>query len=307
MYSFRLRFRISDGVKLAFEEVIHTLIKIDSTQICLQGYGGESIKESKQLVTVGCGYKTPEDAYAAGVLTQDRLILAFAKLRFPADFGTRAAKGSLTIEGQKWLKKGTPRVRSLNDVHGLQVYETDPQPKFLAVAAEMRIILSKERTIAVLKEAFAIELNLNEKRRLAFELFSASSFVGYVDARFMLLMMAVETLIVPDLRAPKEVQLLDDLINMVTKSTVENKETIGNAIRGLRRESIRAAGRRLAANLGDLYDDQLSTEFFNQCYKIRNQLVHGHTPRPTFEDVNRINAQLERFAADMISYPEFQG
>jgi hypothetical protein len=308
MYSFRLRFRISDAVKLGLEQYDHTLSRNGNLMIQLRAHGrdkSKTIKDSRQLVVVGHGYASEEEAQNAGEVTTDQLIVAFARLRFPADFGGRAAKGSVTLAGQQWIEKQTG-VRCLTDVHGLQVYKTEPDPRFLGVNADATIVKSREMTVEVLKEAFAIEPVFNERRRLAFELFSASSFVRYVDARFMLLMMAVETLIEKDLRPAEEVQLIDKLIRCVEKTTIANKESIANALRGLREESIGAAGRRLAGNLKELYNDQLPGDFFIRCYRLRSRLVHGQTPRPNFDEVNAISAPLETFAADLISYPEFQ-
>lgn len=291
-------------MKFPFEETVIAVISSKKTKITLHSHQADtSIKDSTQLVLTGQGYETSEDAQTAGEISRDRLTLAFSKLRFPADFGDRAAKGFLTNYGLKMLEDESGS-KIFNDIHGLQIYESSLKPKFARINIAAFITKSRETTFEALHKAFAINLSINEKKRLAYELFSASSFTNYVDARFMLLMMALETLIEQNERISEEQVLIDQLIEIVRKSEISNKDAILGGLNNMRNESIGSAGRRLASNLKDNYMDKPPTAFFTLCYNLRSKLVHGHIPRPTFEEVGAYCAALETFVADLICYPE---
>jgi hypothetical protein len=303
-YTFRLRFNISDKVKFPFEETFITIVESEKNKITLRSHKADiSIKDTTQLVLRGEGYDTVEEAQAAGDIYRDRLTLTFSKLRFPADFGDRAAKGFWTKYGLEMLKDESGST-VLNDIHGLQVYDSNLNPKFSTVNANAFITKSKETTLEALSAAFSTNASIHEKKRLAFELFSASSFTHYADARFMLLMMALETLIEQSERVTEDQDLICQLINSVKISNISNKASLLSGLNNMRTESIGSAGRRLANNLKDNYMDKPPAIFFTLCYNLRSKLVHGHIPRPTFEEVGGVCAALETFVADLICYPE---
>jgi hypothetical protein len=41
--------------------------------------------------------------------------------------------------------------------------------------------------------------------------------------------------------------------------------------------------------------------FFDECYRLRSQLVHGAYPRPSRELVDKTAAQLEVYVGDLIA------
>jgi hypothetical protein len=303
-YTFRLRFKTSEKIKLPFDEQVIPVFKSGKVKIDLHAHQAEaSIKKSTQLVIKGQGYDTVEAAQLEGELCRDRLTIAFSKLRFPADFGDRAAKGSWTSYGLKMLEEQSG-TRVLNDIHGLQVYESNILVQFSTVSAKAFITKSRDETLKTLAAAFSINPIVHEKKRLAYELFSASSFADYVDARFMLLMMAVETLVQQNERENEEQELIDQLISCVNNSNIKNKDSIKGGLEGLRQESIGQAGKRLVSNLSNNYLDLIPERFFSFCYSLRSKLVHGHIPRPTFEEVGNVCGALENLVADLIAFPD---
>lgn len=287
-------------MKLPFEENVISIYNSDPITINLHSHQTDkSIKDSSQLVLKGHGYDTAETAQAAGEHSRDQLTVAFAMLRFPADFGDRAAKRHWTEYGLKILE-GQIGQRVLNDFHGLQVYETRINPKFSTVTANATIAKSKEMALKAFEHTFSKPYKIPERKRLAFDLFSASSFTNYADARFMLLMMAIETLIEQKERTEEEQELIDQLIDNVRAYDIGTKDSIIGGLKNLKQESIGTAGKRLANILTDKYMDMTPGQFFTHCYSLRSKLVHGHTPRPTFEEIGSVSATLELFTADLI-------
>jgi hypothetical protein len=74
--------------------------------------------------------------------------------------------------------------------------------------------------------------------------------------------------------------------------------------RTLRRES-RAivrdrGGRNRCRAIRDKAGSGTPAKFFTDCYTIRSNLVHGQLPRPTFETINGVVGELERFTRDLL-------
>jgi hypothetical protein len=104
----------------------------------------------------------------------------------------------------------------------------EPRPLFTAIKAEGVVKPSMRRaagTFAAAREMVSLEVTENE--RLAFELYAASFFQPSADARLLLAMMAIETLI--DL-PPREAEVRDvvqSLIEQVRKSDGSFSRTTG--------------------------------------------------------------------------------
>jgi hypothetical protein len=115
-------------------------------------------------------------------------------------------------------------------------------------------------------------------------------------------MMAVETLIEQEER-PEDVRAhVTQLIADTRDSGLaqNNRDSLVGSLELLKIESVGAAGRRLAASLGDrTYMDE-SPSIFTRCYEMRSQLVHGRFPRPAPGDVGSCAVGLECFAGDLL-------
>lgn len=101
-------------------------------------------------------------------------------------------------------------------------------------------------------DALQTDEKVPDRERLAYDLFSASFFALTADARFLNLMMAVETVIDQAERSKLVRQHVDDLLDRTRTAfalpEVERKSLIGG-LRWLRIQSVRHAGRQLAEML----------------------------------------------------------
>jgi hypothetical protein len=106
------------------------------------------------------------------------------------------------------------------------------------------------------------------------------------------------------------VALVDGFIAAVRDNPLPNSEqaSLEGALRWLRQESIRSAGRRLATEyLGDrTYDGRAAAKFFADCYDLRSELVHGGDIRKGRERAGARAGQLEVFVSDLI-FARFAG
>lgn len=310
-YSFRIRFNCSptDTIQCA-ENKLSVSVADKQPSIILRARRDDLlIRDSDQLVLVGSGYQTENDANTAGSRLQDALMVALARVRVGADFGCRAATGMFTHDGLKWVEKEKGGQRVLNNIHGLMVFQSEPKPCFASINAQMTYGASPEKFMSAFTQAIALQPQISDHDLLAYTLFNASFFQPTADSRFLLLVMSIEALIEPVLRSPSAQNHVASLIKQTESLSlplpIEERSSILGSLRRLRSESINQAGKRLTTErLGArVYGDKAASNFFSDCYQMRSELVHGNHPVPTFEEVNRVTATLEIFVSDLLTGP----
>jgi hypothetical protein len=307
-YTFRLRFDRSptDTVECT-ETGIFLCGEAESVEVFLRNKtSGQPIKEAQQLVLVGSGYATEAEAKDAGEFYEVALMVALARVRVGADFGSRAAKGAFTGEGLKLLEQQHGK-RILNDVHGLMVYEAEPRPGFAQTKANMLRGVNQESFLQAFNGAVVMHPKLTEREQLAFSLFNASFFQPTADSRFLLLVMSIEVLIEPAPRSIESQSHVKSLIAATKAASIpsEERESMLGTIRWLAKESINKAGRRLVTSrLGTRqYEGRSAADFFTHVYNMRSNLVHGNMPYPTFDMVGAVAAPLEVFVSELLTVP----
>jgi Apea-like HEPN len=306
-YSFRIRVNRS----------LHKFIDSDLTEVDLSpqdsgvalflraGVHEKSIKEAEQLVLAGEGFISEEAAKEAGQRFEDVFMVALAKGRIGADFGDRAPKSFFTLHGLKSFF-GLGERPTLNNVHGMMVYPSEPKPQFVALGPGTLLVGMTIETFQIEFRA-AAERNrkLTDRERIAFTLFNSSCFQPGADARFLLLMMAIEALIEPAQKSSEAMQLVDGFINQTKESAVQRaeKDSLIGSLKWLRDESINKAGQRLVREkLGDeAFEGKTASEFFADAYSIRSRLVHGKVPFPTFREIHRLGGTLELFVSHLLT------
>lgn len=307
-HSFRIRIDRSptDTIECA-ESELPLVEHANSVCVSLRNKSSDQpLKDAQHLVLVGTGYTTEREAKEAGKVYEVVLMVALARVRVGSDFGFRAAKGSFTSEGLKWLEHQRNE-RILNDVHGLMVYTAEPPPRFALTKAKMLRGASKETFLHAFKVAEIAQPCISDRERLAFSLFNASFFQPTADSRFLLLVMSIEALIELAARSAESQAHVKSLIATTKAALIlpDERESMLGAIRWLSKESINHAGRRLVtARLGmRQYDGRTAADFFSHVYQMRSNLVHGNLTYPTFEMVGAAAAPLEVFVSELLTAP----
>ena len=153
--------------------------------------------------------------------------------------------------------------------------------------------------------AYAIDTGgLSEARQVSYDLWAASFGQESAEARFALLMIALEAMIDPDPRSEQCRQHVDFLIRATKNSGLPTSEVASmvGVLNWLRNESIGQAGKNLARTLEPRqYNGMAPAAFFNKCYAVRSRLVHGLLPLPTLEEIGRWASPLQEFVADLLS------
>ena len=305
-YSFRIRFHLPNEYRIGINEpevIIGNYLRSDillkSKQV------DKPINESDILILRGDNYASQEQVENAGLHCKDILMLAFAQNHIGADFGYRAPTSFVTTAGLERFtrQRGVP---ILNDVHGLMTFKSEKNMQFAAVHAQPVVTRNKERFMTPIKLAFERNSSLSDQQRIAFDIYGAAFFQKSIDARFLMLMVAFETLLEQSKRSEKVQKHVAELIRLTRASSElppDDRNSIIGSLELLNRESIGQAGRKLVKCLGNrTYAGQKPHAFFDTCYAIRSKLVHGHVPRPKREDIVDICSSLELFVGDLISY-----
>ena len=269
-YCVRVRVRLGDRVRIASgEQEIAIGVESDKAVVLQSSPASLPLSEAQHVALIVKPYESETEAAEAAAHWRAILPRAFARINIGADFGDRAATGAATAQGLAALEV-EQGARVLNDVHGPMVFECAPWPKFVRIEASGTVGKPPDRLQAVVHTAALRNLAMSEREMLAYQLFSASFSAESADARFVLLMMALETLIEPEPRARSVVEHVDLLIATTENSDLPRNEvaSIAGSLRWLRSESVGQAGRRLAERLGGRrYMDEAPQIFFSRCYE----------------------------------------
>jgi len=308
-YAFRLRYvRSPRDTVNCFESTLKLPTTEPNYEVILKARDRDkTIEASGSLVLHGAGWTTPEEAERFGRFYADILARACARLRLGADFGDRAAKSWFTKEGLDAVSKQMGRP-ALNDVHGLMIYEQTSRPSVVFSSMTAGIVrgINLEQFLSVYNSTLSRPREISEQERAALLLFNASFFPESPDGRFMLLMMGVEVLIKQRPRLDNVKVIVQGFLSAVDETAdldQKEKHDLKSGLGYLQKESIRQAGRRLVREkLGDRkYKEMLAEDFFEYCYTLRSNLVHGNRPLPTRDEVGGAAAQLEVMLSDLLS------
>ena len=308
-YHFRIRFRIHRGWFLDYEEpTLEIRVSLGQDSYTLGSLGRIPIKEAEWLVlkSTGDGFPSREEAVSAGRSAKNAIRWCSAQMMVGLDLGDDRIHGGTS----DYLKRKTMEeqgIRVLNEPHGLMVYEEDEQhpTRFSSASGSLQV----GKPAAAFEEHFleAIDRNLrpSEKETLAFELYGLSHFEASPRARFLTLISAVETIME---YKPRSAEVLEHVANLVeaTKSSRLPRSEIDSilgTLSWLRKESISKAGKTFVEELlgTQKYDGKTAKEFFQYCYNVRSELMHGGKPSDHTMSLGHLVNRLDELAADLLA------
>jgi hypothetical protein len=311
-YCFRIRCNLSPRTRLGGDVSEIALNALGGEEITLRAAGKDeagnrhTLDHASEVAIIGRSYDTKGQATEAAETWLGTVQKAFARVNVGADFGDRAGNKSFFFKAGLKVVEEQVGQRTENDVHGITVFECDPWPLFVSSNVRIHTSPGAKRLSAAIDEAIEAAASMTAKERTAYNLYASSFFAQYEDARFALLMMAVEVLIDPQPRPDEVLTHVDQLIAATESSGLPQSEinSIVGSLRWLRNESIGQAGRKLAKLLrGQTYTEaeETSEEFFTRCYNLRGRLFHGGDPYPTREEVGERAAALELFVSHLLT------
>jgi hypothetical protein len=307
-FHFRVRFRLPHGRVLNSEEQsLDVRLPSASGPYVLAAVSGESLKESQWLLIkdVGDGFATEDEAAEAGRHVKNAVMWWGAKVRVGVDVGDNTTDAVVT---QYYIDQVREEqgIRLLNELHGLQVYEEDPElpTQFVASSVEAKLLKGIEDFEQYFREAVEMGLEFTERETLAFELYGLSHFESAERARFLTLVNAIESISENKARSPEAVKHVEKLIELTRDSGLPDSQvqSLVGSLNWLRQESISKTGRDFVDRfLGRReYGDKAAKQFFQHCYDVRSDLVHSGKPSDDTVALRTLVGELDRLVADLL-------
>ena len=273
---------------------------------------GGPINEASTLVFESHNWPSENEARRAAGKYIHALMLTFARLYLAVDFGHRTGPPGFSSDGLR-ARLAEALGRPVHDnSFGLEVYESEPQPAFLlhrALGSRPTVLLATTPQ-ALFERTFSLAVqnarDPSPAEQLALDLFHAALFQHSADARFVLLVMAVEALLEPAPRSPAAQALVErflETINAASEIPRDERSSLCGSARWLMSDSISRTGRKLSEKrLGDReYAGMKAAAFFTHCYDMRSRLVHSNPPVPSRDEIRTTLGTLQLFVSDLLT------
>ncbi|HEX9896130.1 MAG TPA: hypothetical protein VGA85_00510 [Dehalococcoidales bacterium] len=235
---------------------------------------------------------------AAAEKSKRALLYWVVEDRAGIDFGNGKQRGGVTDIGLKYFEQRF-KVPCRNDIHGIDVYESVENLRFVGVHADAKVGKNPLRLKTTFQREYITGRRFTEKQVLASEIYASSFFDVTPRARFITLVTAIEALLDQPLRSEETQKLVTILISNAERSIIDadTKRSLIQGIGNLRRQSIGQAGRSLVKHLlpDEKIDGLSSVQFFDRCYDYRSQILHLGTVRDKSVDIADLANMAEPF------------
>ncbi len=235
-----------------------------------------------------------------------KLLLASLSSGYAVSMHARKPPGVITDYGLEWFRGKLHNVDTLyRDRLGVTAYREIGSTQFAALGNPGLLTASTFTTLVDQIDA-AGSANLSRRNMISYELYASSRFESSSRARFLLLVMSIESLTEQAPRTTEEQRLLDQVLSLISADTnvsADGKSALGGAIRMLRNNSIGFSCRKLIedAYAAGAVSDSAAARHFSECYRIRGKIVHsGVTPSP--DQLTTESNRLEPTIRQLISW-----
>lgn len=304
-YAFRLRFNFATAYRINSDaEEIELLTLPTGESFRLRGLlPGKPMSESTGAAVLAWPWSSPEAARKAAEQTKRALLCWAVDQRVGIDFGDGRQQGLATSAGlAMWQEQLRCAVR--NDIHGIDVYEFDPNIRFVSVGADATVGKSSAALLDSFRREFQNSRPLTDKQVLACEIYSGSFFDVSPRSRFITLVTAVEALLEPAPRSERVQVFVENIKEMVSELDADDrtKQSMISSLEYLKAESIGQCGRALADRLlpQQRYDNRSSSKFFKDCYDLRSDIVHRGSVRDSSIDLRSLANSMETFVSELL-------
>lgn len=305
-WAFRVRFKVAGRSALSSESnKLRLTGAVEVPAVYLQPWNDPegALKDARDILLTSQGYASEDDATDAGHAWLTALQAICVRHQIGVDFGDGSQRSNVgATPTAQAFREGR---QILADNLGLEIYRDDAPTTFHGFSASGVAIMHTESVLQRdVQKLVRAELDLKDCVRLACGLFGASFFQPSSDARFLLLMMALESLIQPE-DHPAHVQVHVAALIQQTQDaehlSPNVRSSLVDSLEWLKQESIGRAGRRAVSILGaKLYDGRKPKKFFTECYDVGSRMVHGNEERPNRRQVDQWAAHLEVMVRDLI-------
>jgi hypothetical protein len=131
---FRLRGNICAGSAISSGQsqlILASVANGDDLDVILKPADGVGpLSQARRIAVVGRAFDDEASATQAGRRWRGLVEAAFSTMRLAVDFGDRAAKGFIFNTGLEMASDALGGTPTLNDVHGLMIYDDEPKSVF---------------------------------------------------------------------------------------------------------------------------------------------------------------------------------
>ncbi|MFQ6332046.1 hypothetical protein ACLMAL_38850 [Nocardia sp. CWNU-33] len=304
-FRFRNTVNLAPGEHIAAESAKIVLFSESGVEVTLSpSTDGEPFSKATKLLLTGGPYLTQEDALQAGTSWRRRLLLACSDRFIGISLGDEDEPRASRIPlGQRDFLPEEPVL--LKDRHGLLVYpeNSNPLSGFISFTADTAVGRSSSELLNTIRTVEEATSTMTAREILALTLLHASRFDPNPETKYISLVTAVEALLKPAKHSASIRAALETLQRQANDLDLseEERQSIIQHIGNGKKESITETGGKLASRLKDReYGGIDPSTFFKQAYKIRSNLVHGNTSRPTHEELGAELGTLHQFVVDLL-------
>lgn len=282
-------------------------------KVQLQSGDQKLIKDTHDLVLAGSGYPDEDAAYADALIWRQIVAAYLPRLGISVEIGSDSRDGitphkpNLPRDMRAALGIGDDRTIYQDDAR-LYVIESDDNPAFSYGRFDMVVSVPlREDKLELLTQT----INRNQQiwspeLTLSYDLINASLGATNPQAKYVLMVTAIEALIPYRERPADVVAALDHLIEYTDrfeKFDNDLRDVVEKLLNGAKLLSVRQFGLRLADRLTGEYAGLLPRKFFDSCYKNRSDIVHGNERDEAVLGEYAIYEQLpelQRFVTDLV-------
>jgi hypothetical protein len=304
-FNFRLHFILADSGVLGIQSPVWEYTDPVNIHVILRPLNqGQSIQNEKDFELVGESWISIDEAWNAGKKFRDALIYTLIQLHLGGKFGSDDFSSGLST-AKIYNSKNKNNLAIRYDHIGLDVFETDVSTVWAQLGKpKLGIVIQPLTFESIFRNNLNRPRNYSTKGRLAINLYNQSFFQASPEARFLILVMAVEALLEPKKRSSMATSLIQGFIDGTKKYqglSSEERNSIISSLSWLSKESIGKTGRDLASTyLTGSYMKMEPPDFFKHCYDVRSKFVHGNKEF-TPEEIGKLASNLEIFVADLIN------
>lgn len=304
-FRFRFRFHIANKGLLTGENNNIEFSLPNGRIASLHTIDADKFSEATRFVILSGGYSTEEEALEYGYKVKDAVLCYGVKFRVGVDVGNDRASGFLSkfVKDKIFNEQG---VKMIDDVHGVTAYSEKYPTSSISVSA---VGLINARASDFFADQINIllvnDIKIVDSIKLAMELMTSSFFESSSRSRFLILILAAESILTPNDR-PAEVQTLVDELKKHTKAsaiTEIDKNSILGSLNWLYKDSISKSLKKMAIRYlpGKIYDGMPSEIFIKRCYDARSKLVHSGMVEESEYNIGTLAANLELYMKDMLT------
>jgi hypothetical protein len=250
-------------------------------------------------VVKGCGFVTESQATGAGTAALGGLLLVAARGGFGVSMADPVPPGKLYTAGKRFLA-GDRFDTIHDDLYGLSTFEDVGRVGFAKMHPTEATLSGPLGSFAESwTKAIGDTRCCSLRTAISAELYASSRNANSSRARFLLVIMAFEALVVQPMRSEAELAVIDTLKGSIAASSLseQQKTALVNGIGMLKRVSTghTVRGYLAGAIAAGVVADGGAPAFYTECYSMRGGIVH----RGAISDVADLTSRSNRLEATL--------